>query len=183
MSEKRSEHKTAENFDEKVLAEIFDQYAPILYQYSLRLNGNPQEADHIVGDVFSCLTEKLVEGKGPSSNLRAYLFQMAYHAVVDHARDRQRTTPLDVSQEFLADEKALQTIAEEQILFDKLQIAIDSGLTDEQRHVILLRYQGGFSLRETAKIVGKKVNAVKALQNRGVAKLRELLVDQEAMIK
>ena len=176
MNEKGSDFGTVEKLDGNALTELFDQYAPILYRYALRLSGNPQEADQIVGDVFSRLIEKLVEGKGPSSNVRAYLFQMAYHAVVDRARERQRTAPLDIVQKFLAEEKALPIIAEEQVLLDKLQVAIENDLTDEQRHVIILRYQEEFSLRETAKIVGKKVNAVKALQNRGVAKLREVLV-------
>ena len=48
-------------------------------------------------------------------------------------------------------------------------------LTEEQRNVIVLRYQEEFSLKETAEIIGKNVNAIKALQNRGINKLREAM--------
>ena len=48
-------------------------------------------------------------------------------------------------------------------------------LTEDQRNVIVLRFQEEFSLKETAEIVGKNVNAVKALQNRGIQKLRQVL--------
>ncbi len=63
---------------------------------------------------------------------------------------------------------------EEHALLDKLQNAIRHDLTEEQRHDIILRYQEEFSLRETAEIIEKNVNAIKALQNRGVAKLRQI---------
>ena len=100
---------------------------------------------------------------------------MAYHVVIDNARIRQRTAPLDIVEQFLAEEDGLLSTVEEQIAFEQVQHAIDSELTDEQKNVIVLRYQEEFSLRETAEITGKNVNAVKALQNRGVAKLRQAL--------
>ena len=41
--------------------------------------------------------------------------------------------------------------------------------------MIVLRFQEDFSLKETAEIIGKNVNAVKALQNRGIDKLRQAM--------
>ena len=77
------------SLDQEALEAVFEEYAPILYKYLLRLGQGPQEADQIVGDVFVRLLEKLSEGKGPRKNLRSYLFQTAYHLVVDHSRDRK----------------------------------------------------------------------------------------------
>jgi len=179
MTEKSIDLKAVKNLDKGALTATFDQYAPILYRYALRLCGNPQEADQIVGDVFSKLLEQLAVGEGPQTNLRSYLFQIAYHAVIDRARERQRTAPLGVVENLLAEEKSLPTMIEEHALLDKLQKAVYQDLTKEQRHVIILRYQEEFSLRETAEIIGKNVNAVKALQNRGVAKLRQILNNKQ----
>jgi RNA polymerase sigma factor (sigma-70 family) len=53
--------------------------------------------------------------------------------------------------------------------------AIRNNLTDIQRHVIILRFMEGLSLRETAKIVKKEVNYVKVIQNRAIATLRKAL--------
>ncbi len=64
---------------------------------------------------------------------------------------------------------------EEQELVRELQNAIANGLTSEQQQVVLLRFVEGFSLQETAQITGKNVNAVSVLQNRAVAKLRQVL--------
>ena len=53
-------------------------------------------------------------------------------------------------------------------------------LTDDQRHVIILRYLEGFNLNETATILGKQVNHIKVIQNRAIAKLRQALGDSGA---
>ena len=61
------------------------------------------------------------------------------------------------------------------MLFETVIRAIKDDLTEDQRHVIILRFLEGFSLRETAEIIGKEVYNVKVIQNRGVAKLRKAL--------
>ena len=87
----------ARMFDQDALKTIFDSYAPVIYKYALRLCHVVIEADNIVGDVFALFLEQLAKGKGPTTNLRAYLFQIAYHVIVDQARDRRHTTQLDVA--------------------------------------------------------------------------------------
>ena len=178
MSEAQIDLSAAVKVDEDALTAIFDQYAPVLYRYALRLCADPNAADQIVGDVFSRLLDKVEEGKGPKDNLRAYLFQSAYHAIIDRARDEQRTAPLDIAESFLESEKSLPTQVEDKLLLDELQKAIHTELTDEQQHIVILRFQESFSLQETAEIVGKNINAVKALQNRAVKKLREVLSEK-----
>jgi RNA polymerase sigma-70 factor (ECF subfamily) len=169
------------SLDQDGLATIFDEYAPALYKYLLRLGVGSQEADQIVGDVFVRLLDKFAEGKGPHKNLRSYLFQIAYHLVVDHARERQRTAPLEVALSMSNEMESVQSMAEEKILLEKLTIAMERDLTEEQKNVIVLRFQEDFSLQETADIIGKNVNAVKALQNRGMINLRQAMgrLDEE----
>jgi RNA polymerase sigma-70 factor, ECF subfamily len=175
MKEKPAVQAAVDSLDRDGLAKIFDEYAPAIYKYLLRLGTFPQEADQIVGDVFARLLDKFAEGKGPRENLRSYLFQIAYHLVVDHARERQRTAPLDVANSMSIEMEPVQSMAEEKILLDKLSIAMERELTEEQRNVIVLRFQEDFSLKETAEIIGKNVNAVKALQNRGINNLRQAM--------
>lgn len=165
----------AASLSNDALAAIFDEYAPAIYKYLLRLGVDSQEADQIVGDVYARLIDKLAKGEGPRTNLRSYLFQTAYHLVVDHARERQRTAPLDVADTITEDKQPVQALAEENMLLENLASAIKCELTEEQRSVLILRFQEDFSLKETAEILGKNVNAVKALQNRAVNRLRDAL--------
>jgi len=161
--------------DRDAFAAIFDAYAPAIYKYLRRLNVGPQEADQLVGDVFARLLDKYVEGKGPQENLRSYLFQIAYHLVVDEARERQRAAPIDIADSVKEDLEPVQSRVEDKLFFENLLKIMDRELTEEQKNVIVLRYQEDFSLKETAEIVGKNVNAIKALQNRAIGRLRKVL--------
>ena len=165
----------ARNMNQEALVKIFDLYSTALYNYALRICNDPLEADQIVGDVFAKLLEQLSAGHGPSTNLRSYLYETTYHLVIDKARYSRREAPLE-SVEFVRND-GLSTVTnlEDRMLFDAVIMAIKDQLTDDQRHVIILRFLEGFSLRETAAIIGKEVYNVKVIQNRGVAKLRKAL--------
>jgi hypothetical protein len=64
-------------------------------------------------------------------------------------------------------------------IFELIVHAIQHELTDDQRHVILLRFLEEFSLRETAAIPGKDVDLVKVMQSRAIAMLRNLFTRHE----
>jgi RNA polymerase sigma-70 factor (ECF subfamily) len=172
--------KAAQKLDEDALTAIFDSFAPAIYKYALRLCHDPIEADNIVGDVFSQLLEQFAGGKGPRTNLRSYLYQTAYHLVVDRSRENKHTAPLEVAINVQERERTVPTATqiEERVLMEALVSAMNSELTDDQRHVIILRFLEDFSLKETAQIIGKEVNNVKVIQNRGIAKLRKALEHQ-----
>jgi len=166
------------SLDRDALSAVFEEHAPAIYRYLLRLGVFPLEADQLVGDVFARLLEKLAEGKGPRKNLRSYLFQTAYHLVVDYARHRQRTAPLDVADTIKEEKQPVQAQTEEKMLLEKLATAMERVLTEDQRNVLVLRFQEDFSLQETADIIGKNVNAIKAVQSRAILKLREALSNE-----
>jgi len=165
----------ARNMDQKALVDIFDLYSSALYNYALRLCNDPSKADNIVGDVFAKFLDKLATGKGPDTNLRSYLYQMTYHMIIDDARLSRRQAPLEVVEPVQNRATTIHANLENKELLDALLMAIRNDLTEDQRHVIILRFQEGFSLRETAEIIGKKVQNIKVIQNRGVAKLHKIL--------
>ncbi len=167
--------EAARRRDPQAVARIFDEFAPPLFRYALRLCHDPAEADQIVGDVFAQLLEQITAGKGPRTNLRAYLYQITYHVIVDHARDESHVSPMDEALNLPDGAMSVAGQVEEQELLKELEAAVANGLTGEQQHVIMLRFVEGFSLQETANITGKKVNAVSVLQNRAIAKLRQVL--------
>ena len=167
--------EAARSMNKEALIEIFDLYSSPLYNYALRLCNDPLRADHIVGDVFAKLLEQLSAGHGPSANLRSYLYETTYHLIVDDARYSHREAPLEVAEFLRPDGYGTLVNLENRMLFDAVIAAIKKNLTEDQRHVITLRFLEGFSLRETADIMGKEVYNVKVIQNRGVAKLRKAL--------
>jgi RNA polymerase sigma-70 factor (ECF subfamily) len=171
--------QAVKRMDKEAIVKVFDLYASPLYNYALRLCRDPLTADHIVGDVFAKLLEQLAAGNGPKFNLRSYLYETAYHLIVDEARSSNRQAPLDVLTSLRPDVRSGQLGSEEQIMFEKALDAIQHDLTDDQRHVIVLRFLEEFSLRETATILDKDVNHVKVIQSRALAKLRKVFESKE----
>jgi RNA polymerase sigma-70 factor, ECF subfamily len=173
--------EAARQMDREALIEIFDLYSSSLYNYALRLCSDPLRADHVVGDVFAKLLEQWSVGSGPNSNLRSYLYETTYHLVVDEARYSHREAPLEMVDFLRSDGSSTLINLENRVLFDAVIMAVKKELTEDQRHVIILRFLEGFSLRETADIMGKEVYNVKVIQNRGVAKLRKVLSHKVAL--
>ena len=167
--------EAARNMDQDALVKIFDLYSSALFNYALRLCGNPVTADHIVGDVFAKLLEQLSTRNGPTSNLRSYLYQSVYHRLIDEVRESQRRAPLEVAASLPQDAHISSMSMEDQLVLRQILHVIRHKLKSDQRHVIVLRFLEGFSLRETAAIIGKKVDHVKVIQGRAIAVLRKSL--------
>jgi RNA polymerase sigma-70 factor (ECF subfamily) len=165
--------------DRDALGQIFDLYASPMFNYAWRLCGDPVLADHIVGDVFVKLLSQLSAGTGPTSNLRAYLFEVAYHRVIDESRSARRSAPIDVTDWLAPRSESPFVRLENHMLFEQIMEAVRTELSDDQRHVIILRFFEAFSIRETAAIMGKAEGNVKIIQNRAVAALRQALERRE----
>ena len=168
----------ARQMDREALVQIFDTYSSAIYNYAFRLCNDALMADYIVGDVFAKLLEHLSAGRGPRSNLRSYLYEMAYHLVVDEARHSNRTAEIDEVDLKPSNEYSGYFNTEDLLLFRSILRVIRTRLTADQRHVIVLRFLEGFSINETAEIIGKEVNNVKVIQNRAIATLRKVLGDE-----
>ena len=165
----------ARMMDQDALVEIFDRYASALYHYAFRLSGDRMTADQVVGDVFAKLLDQLSSGNGPTANLRSYLYEITYHRIIDEARYSRRRVPLEMADGLQYRTESVFRRLEDQIMFEDIMRVIRHELTDDQRHVIILRFLEEFSLRETAAIIGKTVDHVKVLQNRGIAAVRKSL--------
>jgi RNA polymerase sigma-70 factor, ECF subfamily len=165
----------ARTLNKDALAKIFDLYSSPLYGYALRLCEDPVIADHVIGDVFAKLLEQFSSGHGPRTNLRSYLYEAAYHQILDEQHFSRRRIPLETTELLRQDRRAAYMSLEDPLLFKQILDAIRKNITKDQRHVIILRFLEGFSLLETAAIMGKKVSNIKVIQNRAIAALRKAL--------
>jgi RNA polymerase sigma-70 factor (ECF subfamily) len=184
MSDLATLLKAARNLDKNALGTIFDMYSPALYKFISRLIHDPVLSDHIVAGVFEDLVEELGAGKGPRTNIRLYLYQAAYRLVLQRARDMHPHSPLEVALRTNQKDKPspAQPRTEERVMMEALLASMNTELSEDQRIVIILRFLEDFSLKETAEIIGKDVNNVKVIQNRGIAKLKKAMgmqVDEE----
>jgi RNA polymerase sigma-70 factor (ECF subfamily) len=183
MTEPADLLKAARNLDKNALAQIFDLYSSALYKFISRLLHDPVLSDQIVADVFIQLVEELGAGRGPRANIRLYLYQLAYRLLLERFRDMHPYSHLEVAIRSLdKDKSAEEGQISERGMMEALLASMNTELSEDQRLVIILRFLEDFSLKETAEIIGKDVNNVKVIQNRGIAKLKKSMgmqVDEE----
>jgi RNA polymerase sigma factor (sigma-70 family) len=98
---------------------------------------------------------------------------------VDETRSARRTAPLAALTSLRQDVRSGSLRLEDRILFEMVLEAIQQNLTDDQRHVVILRFMEGCSLVETASILGKELSHIKVIQTRAIAKLRKVFEARE----
>jgi len=137
----------------------------------LRLRGAVEPED-LLGEVFLQVARNLDGFRGDYPAFRSWVFTVAHHRVVDERRYRTRrpVEPGEIPEGALGSGDA-ETEAIEQLTTDEV-IGLLSTLTPEQRDVLVLRIVGDLSVEVVAAIVGRRPGAVKALQRRGLEKLR-----------
>lgn len=157
--------------DPQSIGNIYDQYFSEVYRYVRYRTGDESIAEDIASEVFVRLLEASEKKQGPRTNLRGWLLATASNAVNDHHRRNYRR-PVEALSDSLPDGGPG---VHSQIDLREQQRSLQSALTQltpEQQHVLALRFGQGFSLEETAGLLKKKVNAVKALQFRALASLQ-----------
>lgn len=160
-----------QTLDSQSISAIYDRYFPEIYRYVRYRISDDALAEDIASDVFVRLMEASQKKKGPQTNLRGWLIATASNAVNDHHRRHYRR-PTEALSDSTPDATASvhsQVDVREQ---NRLVQNALAQLTDEQQHVLALRFGQGYSLEETAAILKKNANAVKALQFRALASLQ-----------
>lgn len=158
--------------DQQALAEVHDRYFDQIYHYLNYRLGDSEAAADVAGEVFLALIKALKRGKPPKTSLSGWLYAVARNLAADHIKKQVRTVPL--FEDLTADGPSLTDRAYLAHLAPTLKAALQK-LTEEQQHVIALRFGQGMSLAETAQIMEKSVGAIKALQHRALASLARFM--------
>ncbi len=158
----------------QAISAVYDRYFPEVYRFvRFRLN-DEHIAEDIASDVFVRLLEASQSGRGPQTNLKAWLLSTASHIVIDHLRKSYRRPESELPETFPDASPGLSVDFEKQERDDRLRNAMTT-LTEEQQYVITLRFNQGYSLDETANLMKKNVNSVKQLQFRALAALNRVM--------
>ncbi len=174
LSDAQRELDGLRRLDPQVTSAVYDRYFPDVYRFVLYRLGDEALAEDIASDVFVRLLEAAQKRRGPKKNLKAWLLSTASHIVSDHLRRIYRR-PTESLSENLTDD----TVSPPDEFDRRGQYALTrqalAQLTPDQQAVLTLRFGQGYSLEETAAVMRKKVNAVKALQFRALAALRRII--------
>ena len=148
-----------------------------IFRYAVIRLRSLSAAEDVTSRVFLGMLDGLPRYKDHGRPFAAWLYAIAHKQIARYYRDRNRSLslePLEGAEELIADTAGPHATAEER----ERRVAVARALRlmpDGQRQVITLRYLFSLSLAETAAVIGRSEGAVKKLQARGLAELRELL--------
>ncbi len=169
--------RRAQQGHSEAFAGLYEAYYDKIFRYVMFKTGDTLEAEDLTEEVFLRMLESIGSFKWQGYPFTSWLFRIAHNLVIDYYRKsgRQKKTSLD---------DAMRVVGSDGVDVDrKLDIELSikevkdamGGLTQLQQEVLSLRFAGGLSVAETAEAMGKKENAVKALQHAAIKKLRTLL--------
>jgi RNA polymerase sigma-70 factor (ECF subfamily) len=146
--------------------ELYRRLAPAVLGY-LRAQGAADPED-LMGEVFLHVVRDLGRFRGNDAAVRAWVFRIARNRLIDDQR-RRRRRPL-VLRAVVPEHPDGRAAAESPGL-DPALLAALGDLTPEQRQVVTLRFVADLPIRDVARILHRRPGAVKALQNRAMARL------------
>lgn len=152
---------------------LFRAHASGVFGY-LRARG-VSDPDDLANEVFVRAFRNIHTVQGDAQRFRSWLFGIAHNAAIDDARRRRRRpreTPLETHPHPQGGD--VETEAISNLERQTVQHLLDE-LAPDQRDVLLLRVVGDLSVAQTAAVLDKSYEAVKALQRRGIATIRRRL--------
>ncbi len=173
----RAELESLRALDPQTVSSVHARYFPELYRYARYRLGDSSAAEDVASEALLRLLEAVAAGSGPTSSLRGWLLGTTANLINDSLRGRYAKPEEGLSDEIAADGPTPHDHAEGSEIIRAVRAAV-LRLTADQQHVLALRFGSEYSLEETAAILRKKTNAVKALQFRALASLRRAMEEQ-----
>jgi RNA polymerase sigma factor (sigma-70 family) len=152
---------------------LYADLAPAVAGY-LRVQ-RAAEPEDLTSEVFLGVFRGLGTFDGTEKQFRSWVFTIAHRRLQDERRRLSRQPNVtEVEQETTlsagdVEREALEALGEQWV------IGLCGRLSADQRTVLLLRVVADLTVEEVARITGKSVGAVKALQRRGLDALRKKL--------
>jgi RNA polymerase sigma factor (sigma-70 family) len=159
---------------------LYRDLAPLVHGY-LRSRG-AREPEDLTGEVFLGIARGIPTFTGNEGSFRSWVLTVTHHRLLDERRYHGRRPSDPVPEEVIqartstgnVEDDALQSLAT-----TRIRQLLDA-LAGDQREVLMLRIVGGLTVNEVAGILHKSPGAVKALQRRGLALIRDIM-DEEVV--
>lgn len=151
----------------------YDEHADALFRFAFYKLSDREKAKDIVQDAFVKFWEYL-RADGEVSNPKALLFRIASNAIIDNYR-KHKEVSLDILAEDgfdPGDQNAAERIMER--ADGSLALTLLNQLDEPLRHLLLLRYVDGLSVKEIAEITDERENTVSVRIHRALKELRDM---------
>jgi RNA polymerase sigma-70 factor (ECF subfamily) len=167
--------------DSDAFAQIYHRYLDTVFRFVYFRVGNRQVAEDLTAETFLRALRRIGSVTWQGRDLGAWLVTIARNLVADYFKSGRYRFEVSTGEVIDADdaqERGPEGSPEAAVVDHITNVALLSAvqrLNPEQRECIVLRFLQGFSVAETAHVMGKNEGAIKALQYRAVRALHRLL--------
>ena len=158
------------NFE--AFGELYNIYLERIYRYVFYQVRDKMTAEDLTEEVFLKAWKSIDTCRGKEQTFSSWLYRIAHNHVIDNLRSQRKYLSADM--EALA-EVSSPELGEEGKLERQEMLEVISDLPQNQKQVIILKFIEGFDNREIGQIMGKSQGAIRVLQMRALATLRQRL--------
>jgi RNA polymerase sigma-70 factor (ECF subfamily) len=169
--------RRAQNGEPEAFARLYDGYVDRIYRYIYFRVSDDQTAEDIAAQVFLKAWENLDKYKSNGSLFIAWLYTIARNLVIDYYRTHRESVPLEVVAP-LTDHQTLDEEIEGRFNLQAMRDALQF-LTEDQQQVLVLKFIVGLPNENIAKLMNKRMGAIRALQMRGLQTLAKYMQEKE----
>jgi len=158
------------NFE--AFGELYNIYLERIYRYVFYQVRDKMTAEDLTEEVFLKAWKSIDTCRGKEQTFSSWLYRIAHNHVIDNLRSQRKYLSADM--EALA-EVSSPELGEEGKLERQEMLEVISDLPQNQKQVIILKFIEGLDNREIGQIMGKSQGALRVLQMRALATLRQRL--------
>ena len=166
------DHKLVEQVlrgDQFAIEELHERYVNRIFNYIFMQTSNYHDSEELLQDVFFKVASQLHTFAGKSS-FETWIYKITRNTIIDHyRRNKKNKNSIAMNHNYLDSMAGSEESAENVVLRglhkDEVMLTLKK-LPENYRLVLYLRFIEGFSIKETAHIMGKTTLSVKALQHR-----------------
>lgn len=166
----------AQEGDGDAFGQLYDRYVDTVFRFIYFRVNDRALAEDFTSETFLRALRRISTISYQGRDIGAWFITIARNIVLDHVKSARHRLEITTADALEGDDREPST--EESVLgglqAESLMAAVRQ-LGDEQRECVMLRFIQGFSVSETAAVMGKNDGAIKALQHRAVRKLAELV--------
>ena len=165
--------------DGEAFGKLYDRYVDSVFRFIYYRVNDRALAEDFTSETFLRALRRISAINYQGRDIGAWFTTIARNIVFDHSKSARTRLELTTGEVLEGDEHHAST--ESAVLThltnQRLMEAVNC-LNEEQKECIVLRFLNGYSVAETAEVMGKNDGAIKALQHRAVKRLAALVAEE-----
>jgi len=162
--------------DSEAFGLLYDHYQASVYRFLFYRTRSTTLAEDLTSETFFRALRSMTGFRWQGKDFGAWLMTIARNLATDHFKSGR--TRLELATEDMGAHDDATEGPESRVLAsltNELLLKALTGLPEEQRDCLVMRFLQGMSIAETAAVLGRSDGAVKQLQLRGVRNLAKLM--------